>query len=87
MRLTKREARARMQLIQEWHMSKAQQHNMDRNVKLYGLSYADVLRKKRAIREADAAVQAKITALQTAASATLRQFTEAIQRIVEGVRA
>ena len=87
MRLTKREARARMQLIQEWHMNKAQQHNLDRNVKLYGLSYADVLRKKRAIREADAAIQAKITALQTAASYTLQQLTKALQRIIEGVRA
>lgn len=87
MRLTKREARARMQLIQEWHMNKAKQRNLDKNVRECGLSYVKVYRARRAMREADSAVNRAITALQVMASTTLRQFTEAIQRIVEGVRA
>ena len=49
MNLTKKEAEARKKLFQEWHMNKRQQRNVDRNVKLFELSYVYVLRKKRIV--------------------------------------
>lgn len=49
MKLTKKEAKARKKLFQEWHMNKRQQRNVDRKVKLFCLTYGYVLRKKRIV--------------------------------------
>ena len=84
--MTKRESRARMKLIQEWHMNKTQQKNMDRNVKLFRMSYVRVYEIKRARRAADEALAAAgkaLVAVTSAAGIAAARFAEILQRIAK----
>ena len=64
-----------MQLIQEWHMNKAQQKNMDKNVKECCLSYVRVYKVRKTldarIREA---AEICLAAPRMAAEASIGYF-------------